>query len=73
MVEKCNPEERNDCKDEDTIDKWLEFKYILVCENSRRFIPHMFDDERIASYSYVKWFPVSRSVRTDIVKTIVRT
>ena len=54
------------------INQWLEFKYILVYENSRRFIPHMFNDERIASYSYVRWFPVSNTVRTDIVKMIVR-
>ena len=45
--EKCDPQKRDDCKTEDEIIEWLEFKYIIVLENTKKFISHKFQEERI--------------------------
>ena len=44
ILEKCDEEKRDDCKSEEEITEWLSQKYIIVLENSRRFIPHQFED-----------------------------
>lgn len=39
VFEKCDKEVRT-CKTDQEITDWLVFKYIILFENSRRFIPH---------------------------------
>ena len=52
-LEKCDPEERDDCKDDAVIDEWLAFKYIVILQNSEKFVPHKFGQSRIEAESYV--------------------
>ena len=30
VFERCNPKNRDDCESEEVINKWLEFKYIVI-------------------------------------------
>lgn len=50
VFEKCDKKVR-ECKSDQEIQDWLVFKYMLVLENSKRFIPHEFKDKRIQAYS----------------------
>ena len=38
-LEKCDRKER-ECKDDKVIDEWLAFKYIVILQNSEKFVPH---------------------------------
>ena len=40
VFEKCDPQKNDFCKSEEEIYEWLSFKYFVVIENSKRFIPH---------------------------------
>jgi len=77
VFEKCDPRKRAleglKCKSATEIDKWLEFKYMLVLENSRQFVQHKFGEMRIEESSHLKWYPISTKTRTDVVKMITRT
>ena len=70
VFEKCDPEKRR-CKSEQEIDEWLEFKYIMVIENTKTFIPHLFDEKSIKKVSRLKFYPIA-TIRTDIVQMITR-
>ena len=72
VFEKCDPEKRTTCKSEEEITAWLEFKYIILLENSKQFVSHLFETDRIAESGWIRWFPVSNQARTDYVKIINR-
>ena len=73
VLEKCDPEKKEiECKDEDVINEWLQFKYLVTLENSRRFITHQFEDDRIESRSTIHMYPVSADIRFEVVKEIQR-
>ena len=70
VFEKCDSDKRA-CKSENQIDDWLEFKYIMVIENTKSLIPHLFDEDSILQVSTLKFYPISQ-YRTDIVQVITR-
>ena len=47
VFEKCAPSKMQRCKSEQEITKWLEFKYIYTLVNDKKFIKHLFGEERI--------------------------
>ena len=65
VFEKCDSEKRR-CKSEKEIDEWLEFKYFIVHENTKNFVPHLFGEERIEKVAVTKFYPIA-AIRTDIV------
>ena len=73
VFEKCNnATSAVTCKSEAEIRKWLKFKYFVGLINSRVFVQHKFEDERIQTESHLLWFPVSTSVRMDHVVILNR-
>lgn len=72
VFEKCDSKLRATCRDENEISEWLEFKYFIIVENSRRFVPHLFENERIAQFAQLSWIPVSNQVRKETVKYVTR-
>ena len=48
VFEKCDPKER-ECKTEEEITKWLEFKYLYVLRNSAKIITHEFEEARVSA------------------------
>ena len=71
VFEKCDSTVRA-CKTDQEITDWLVFKYIILFENSRRFIPHQFANERIQSLAQIRWFPIAKDQRSDTVKMVTR-
>ena len=65
--EKCDRQLRADCKSEEEIDLWLDSKFIIILENQRRFIPHVFGDERMEESARFRWFPITYQAKTDKV------
>ena len=60
VFEKCDPASKDYCKSEQEIYNWLSFKYFLLIENQKRFIPHQFSqNDRILAMSSLKWIPIS--------------
>ena len=48
----------------------MQFKYIIVHYNLKRFIQQDFGDERIEMTASLKYYPLAVDVRTDIVNMI---
>ena len=71
--EKCDRDKRNDCKTEEEINAWLQYKYIIVLENTKRFIPYKFGEERIDAVSILRWFPINSELRLEKANLIKRT
>ena len=69
VFDKCDSNLRK-CKTEAQIKEWMQFKYIIVHYNFKRFIQQDFGDERIERSSTLKYYPVAVDVRTDIVNMI---
>ena len=61
VFEKCDNSARPDyCKSDEEIHKWLQFKYIVLLENEKKFIQHEFEfSKRIKAESTIKWFSLS--------------
>ena len=44
VFEKCDSKAKpNYCKSDEEINKWLQFKYIVLLENEKKFIQHEFE------------------------------
>ncbi len=76
VFDRCDAEKRAKiglkCKSETEIDEWLRFKYIIVRENTKQFVQHKFEDERIDETSKITWYPISAVNRIDYVRMITR-
>ena len=76
VFDRCDSEKRAKfglkCKSDTEIDEWLRFKYIIVRENSRQFVQHKFQNERLDDSSRITWYPISAINRIDVVKMITR-
>ena len=71
--EKCDPQKSEvECKSDEEITEWLEFKYLVGIWNSKNFVQHRFDDDRIQSTSNVFWYPISASSRLEYLIKISR-
>ena len=47
VFEKCNKKKNKKCKSDKAIKNWLEFKYLVVLENEKRFNQDGFNDESV--------------------------
>ena len=70
---KCDSEKRNDCKTEEEINKWLTFKYIIRLENSKRFIPNEFGEDKINKSARMRWEAISKEARVERPLLMTRT
>lgn len=69
VFEKCNNNTATvQCKSSEEINEWLQFKYLLVLENEKRFVQDGFFENRIRRESSTKWYALSPDIRTDYVK-----
>ena len=47
VFKKCTPSEKQRCKSDKEIYEWLEYKYLYSVVNEKKFIKHLFGEERI--------------------------
>ena len=71
--ERCSPEPGvRKCKTEEQISEWLVGKYFITIENQKRFIKDELFEDSIRADSQIKWYPVDRYARDDVVRMIQR-
>ena len=71
--EKCDPlKSEVQCKSDQEITKWLEFKYFAGIWNSKKFVQHRFEKDRIQKSSNIFWLPISAKTRFDYLIKINR-
>ena len=74
VFEKCDRTKSSvKCDDEAEIEEWLRFKYLIGIYNSKNFVQHKFEEDRIEATSKVAWFPISEGIRIDYVIKLTRT
>ena len=61
------------CASDTTIAKFMKNKYIVTLENSKKFVPHKFESERILESAEIKWYALNALTRNDYVNMITRT
>ena len=75
VFEKCDIGKRasgQKCKSEQEIASWMEYKYIVMLENEKKFVQHKFGKERVDAKSTTRFFPMNYNSRLDYVKMIYR-
>jgi len=60
------------CKSEQEIASWMEYKYIVILENEKKFVQHKFGKDRVDAKSTTRYFPMNYNSRLDYVKMIYR-
>ena len=74
VLEKCdNKTSTITCKSNAEIDAFLEFKYILLLQNERKFIQYQFGEGSINKVATLKWYGVNANSRSDFVLRFQRT
>ena len=74
VLEKCdNKTSTITCKSNAEIDAFLEFKYILLLQNERKFIQYEFGEGSINRVASLKWYGVNPNSRSDFVLKFQRT
>ena len=74
VLEKCdNKTSTITCKSNAEIDAFLEFKYILLLQNERKFIQYQFGEGSINRVATLKWYGVNANSRSDFVLRFQRT
>lgn len=50
----------------------MQWKYITLVVNEKRFIQHAFGEDRVEKKSSFSWYALENNVRTDNIKVITR-
>ena len=74
VFDKCSNETSEvTCKSDAEINEWMQYKYILVYLNQKKFVQHKFDSERLQMKADTVWLALNEKTRTDYVFTVQRT
>ena len=74
VLERCeNKTSPITCKSDAEIEAFLDFKYILLLHNERKFIQYRFGQGSINTMASLKWYGVNKKNRADFVLKFQRT
>ena len=73
IFDRCNPEERSDCKPKEEIDEWIRGKYLVLLYNQIRIDSNKLETEAVVTESMLKWFPMSFQMQLTYPNKVTQT